>query len=112
MSIAVETTWNLRQLMADRGMFKTTELLPLLSQYGVNLSREQVFRLVTQKPERATLAVVGAICAALGCTPSDLIEVRIVDEMDAPIEATRGGVGNLRPVAAKIHRPRQISTAE
>ena len=39
--------WNLRALMADRGMFATSDLVPLLAERGVHLSREQVYRLVT-----------------------------------------------------------------
>ncbi|MGP9652091.1 helix-turn-helix domain-containing protein [Glutamicibacter sp. AOP38-B1-38] len=107
MSKHVETVWNLRRLMADQGLFKTTELIPLLEEYGVSLSREQVFRLVTQTPERANLSFIGAVCAALNCTVSDLIEVHIVEEKAAmnATEQTRGSIGNLRPKPARIHRP-------
>lgn len=101
----VETTWNLRRLMADHGLFKTTELIPLLQNYGVTLSREQVFRLVTQKPERANMNVIGAVCAAFNCTPSDLIEVKVVEEKAVAVEQTRGSIGDLRPKPARIHRP-------
>lgn len=105
----VETTWNLRRIMADQGHFKTTELIPLLEEYGVSLSREQVFRLVTQTPERANLSFIGAVCAALNCTVSDLIEVRVVEEKSVAVagEPTRGSIGNLRPKPARIHRPPQ-----
>ena len=34
--------WHLRQVMAARGMFATTELVPLLAERGAALSREQV----------------------------------------------------------------------
>lgn len=44
--------WNLRKLMAAADMFQTTDLGPLLAERGINLSREQVFRLVTQPPQR------------------------------------------------------------
>jgi len=37
--------WHLRRLMAERGIFATTGLLPLLAERGVSLSREQVYRL-------------------------------------------------------------------
>ncbi len=37
--------WNLRKLMAERGMFATSDLVPLLAERGVHLSREQVYRL-------------------------------------------------------------------
>ena len=44
--------WNLRRLMAGKDMFQTSDLGPLLAERGVTLSREQVFRLVTQPPQR------------------------------------------------------------
>ena len=34
--------WHLRRLMAEHGMFATTDLVPLLAARGVCLSREQV----------------------------------------------------------------------
>src|SRR5437868_265331 len=40
--------WHLRLRMAEKGMFQTSDLVPLLAERGVQLSREQVFRLVTQ----------------------------------------------------------------
>ena len=66
--------WHLRRLMADHGMFATTELVPLLAQRGVRRSREQVYRLVTGTPERLNLAVLVALCDILGCRADDLIE--------------------------------------
>lgn len=41
--------WHLRKVMAEHGMFQTTDLVPLLAERGVVLSREQVFRLVTAR---------------------------------------------------------------
>jgi len=46
-------TWNLRKLMAHNGLFQTTDLVPLLAERGIHLSREQVYRLVTQPCCRA-----------------------------------------------------------
>lgn len=66
--------WHLRRLMADRGMFATTDLLPLLAERGVTLSREQVYRLVVRVPERLNLTALAALCDILACTPSELIE--------------------------------------
>jgi DNA-binding Xre family transcriptional regulator len=66
--------WHLRRLMADRGMFATTELVPLLAERGITLSREQVYRLVTGTPERLNLTVLVTLCAILDCHPNDLIE--------------------------------------
>jgi DNA-binding Xre family transcriptional regulator len=66
--------WHLRRLMAEHGMFATTDLVPLLAMRGVVLSREQVYRLVTGTPERLSLTTLAALCDILGCEPGDLVE--------------------------------------
>ena len=71
--------WHLRRLMAAKDMFQTSDLVPLLAERGVGLSREQVFRLVTQLPQRLSMDVLAALCDILDCTPSDLIEVKAVN---------------------------------
>ena len=70
--------WHLRKLMADHGMFATSDLVPLLAERGIHLSREQVYRLVTQPPQRLSMDTLAALCDILGCTPNDLIEIQIV----------------------------------
>jgi DNA-binding Xre family transcriptional regulator len=67
--------WNLRQLMATRGLYQTTDLVPLLADRGVILSREQVFRLVTQPPQRLSMDTLAALCAILECGVEELITV-------------------------------------
>ena len=67
--------WHLRRLMADKDMYATTQLGPLLAERGITLSREQVYRLVTGVPERLSLATLAALCDILGCQPGDIIEV-------------------------------------
>lgn len=57
--------WRLRQVMASQEMFATTDLLPLLAERGVHLSREQVFRLVTGRPQRLSLDTLAALCDIL-----------------------------------------------
>ena len=66
--------WHLRQLMARAEMYATSDLVPLLAERGVHLSREQVYRLVTKVPERLNLTVLAALCDILGCSVADLIE--------------------------------------
>ena len=100
--------WNLRRIMADHGMFQTTELQPLLQQHGVALSREQVYRLVTQKPQRLSMDVLMALCAALSCHPGDLIQTRPAEatvKKAVGAEQTRISIGDLRPHPARIRRP-------
>lgn len=48
----VDYTWRLAELMAARGLHNTTDLIPLLAERDITLSRPQVYRLVNQRPER------------------------------------------------------------
>ncbi|MBZ6370813.1 helix-turn-helix domain-containing protein [Microbacterium aurum] len=101
--------WNLRTLMADAGMFQTTDLIQPLREHGVQLSREQVFRLVTRTPERLNVEVLAALCKIFDCGPSELITVkpqRITPAADAAGQGRRDiSIGDLRPVRARLHRP-------
>lgn len=71
----VDYTWRLPELMAARGLHNTTELIPLLAERDIVLSRPQVYRLVNQRPERVALQVIAALCDIFGCGPDDLITV-------------------------------------
>lgn len=75
----VEYTWRLAELMATRGLHNTTDLIPLLAERGIELSRPQVYRLVNQRPERVSLQVIAAICDIFSCGPEDLITVTAAD---------------------------------
>src|SRR6266542_4874453 len=86
--------WHLRQIMATRSMFKTTDLVPLLAERGIELSREQVFRLVTQTPQRLSMDTLAALCDIFGCTPNDLIEVEVVHRQR---RKAAGGTGSAPP---------------
>jgi DNA-binding Xre family transcriptional regulator len=96
--------WNLRKIMADRGMFQTTDLVPELAERGIHLSREQVFRLVTQTPQRLSTDALAALCDILECTPDDLIEVVAVN---AGVRKTAGGTAAGAPAVRRtsIRRP-------
>ena len=59
--------WHLREVMATRGLFMTSQLRPLLAERGVELSREQVYRLVTSQPERINVYTLAALCDILEC---------------------------------------------
>jgi DNA-binding Xre family transcriptional regulator len=70
----VDYRWRLREVMADHGLWKTTELAPLLAQRGVELSAAQTYRLVTGRPERLSLHTLAALCDIFDCNPAELIE--------------------------------------
>jgi DNA-binding Xre family transcriptional regulator len=106
MTRAISYRWHLRQVMAQKGMFATTQLGPLLAARGVVLSREQVYRLVTGIPERLNLTTLAALCDILAVTPADLLEItaepgRAVQTVRATAPAAGG---DLRPRRARIVR--------
>ncbi|MFJ3823573.1 helix-turn-helix domain-containing protein [Streptomyces nodosus] len=101
--------WHLRKVMADRGMFSTTDLLPPLKERGITLSTSQVYRLVVERPERLSLKIFMALLDILDCTMDDLIEpITGVGAATKPKKAAAGGtavsegVGDLRPRRARI----------
>ncbi len=97
--------WHLRQLMATRGMFATTDLVAPLADRGVSLSREQVYRLVVGTPERLSLQTLTALCDILGCTPNDLIEVAAESGRLRKVAGTKSAAtptDGRRPVRARI----------
>jgi DNA-binding Xre family transcriptional regulator len=100
----VRYRWRLRELMAERGMFHTTELVPLLHERGIELSGSQVHRLVTGTPERLSLHVLAALCDALEVSPADLI---VTDAANAAPRAAAAGaavadLAGRRPTRARI----------
>lgn len=66
--------WKLRELMALRGMFNTSDLIGPLADRGIHLSRSQVYRLVAESPERISLPMLLALIDILGCQLTDLAE--------------------------------------
>jgi DNA-binding Xre family transcriptional regulator len=69
--------WHLRLRMAEKGLFQTSDLVPLLAERGIHLSRGQVYKLVTHVPQRLSTDTLAALCDLLGCQPNDLIEVEV-----------------------------------
>jgi DNA-binding Xre family transcriptional regulator len=105
MTRKLDYRWNLRQVMASRNMFQTTDLLPLLAERGVRLSSSQVYRLVTERPERLSLKVLMAVLDILDCAMDDLIEpVTATAGRKARAAGSDAGVGDLRPRRARIAR--------
>jgi DNA-binding Xre family transcriptional regulator len=93
--------WHLRRLMAERDMYATTDLRPLLAERGVLLSREQVYRLVARTPERLSLATLAALCDILGCGPGELVEPVAGGGSSTGLSAVRPGPPP-RPVRARV----------
>ena len=79
MNRKVDYTWRLAEIMAAHGMHNSTDLIPRLSERGIQLSRPQVYRIVHQRPERLSLQLLAALCDILGCGVEDLLTVTATD---------------------------------
>lgn len=107
MASKLDYQWHLRAVMADRGLFSTTDLIPLLDQRGITLSSSQVYRLVVERPERLSLKVLMALVDILDCSMADLIEpvaAAAPARRAKTADGTEAGVGELRPKRARITR--------
>ena len=105
MAARLDYRWHLRQVMATRGMFSTTDLLGPLDARGIKLSSSQVYRLVTERPERLSLKILMALLDILDCSMEDLIEpVAAAGTGKKKASAAGGGAGGgqLRPRRARI----------
>jgi DNA-binding Xre family transcriptional regulator len=104
MARKLDYRWHLRQVMAARGMFSTTDLIDPLAERGIHLSSSQVYRLVVERPERLSMKILMALLDILDCTMDDLIEP-IATTSPAKVKRAAGdggGVGSLRPKRARI----------
>src|SRR6266702_6563320 len=100
MARKLDYQWHLRQVMAARGMFQTTDLLDPLTARGIRLSSSQVYRLVVERPERLSLKILMALLDILDCTMTELIEPVALAGGRSRTAKTAGGtagVGQLRP---------------
>jgi DNA-binding Xre family transcriptional regulator len=105
MAARLDYRWHLRQVMAARDMFSTTDLIGPLRERGITLSSSQVYRLVTERPERLSLRILMALLDILDCSMEELIEPVTAAQPARPAKAASGGgagVGGLRPPRARI----------
>jgi DNA-binding Xre family transcriptional regulator len=107
MAAKLDYRWHLRKVMADRGMFATTDLIAPLAQRGIRLSSSQIYRLVTERPERLSLKILMALLDILDCSIDELIEPFAQPGGAAARRkkavGTETGIGELRPKRARIH---------
>ena len=104
MTRRIAMQWNLRQVMATRAIYQTSELVPMLAERGVSLSREHVYRLVTRTPQRLNMEVLAALRDILDCQPNDLLQpvVETAKVAKTGTEPAGPGIGDLRPIRAKL----------
>jgi len=103
MTAKLDYRWHLREVMAIRGMFATTDLSEPLADRGIHLSVSQVYRLVVDRPERLSLKILVALLDILGCSMEELIEpVTIAPPKKARAAGASAGVGTYRPRRARV----------
>lgn len=105
----VSYQWRLREVMAGHGMFAATDLAPKLAERGITLSAVQVWRLVTQTPERLSLPVLAALCDIFDCQPGQLIATRA---QDVTVRRAAGQTGNVVDLATTMRPKRARITGE
>ncbi|NDV10844.1 helix-turn-helix transcriptional regulator (plasmid) [Rhodococcus opacus] len=108
MNRRIKYDWNLRTIMAARGMNNVSDLMPPLQELGIDLSASQLYRLLGRKPERLPLPLLGAICTVLECTVEDLCAFRVEATSSRRAAAAGQVVGldrSVRPKRAHIRRP-------
>jgi DNA-binding Xre family transcriptional regulator len=107
MTAKLDYRWHLRQVMATRGMFQTTDLIEPLAQRAIKLSSSQAYRLVVDRPERLSLKILMALLDILDCTMDELIEPVAAANATASRKrkavGAETGIGDLRPKRARIH---------
>lgn len=65
--------WNLRLTAANRGIWKASELQRMLADRGLVISAGKMSGLWSGEPVTVRLADLDVICAALECSPNDLL---------------------------------------
>lgn len=81
----VHIEWRLLNMMAERRIRTVTELRKRLQNVGVDVSSQQIGRLVNQFPERLNTVYLRGLLTVLDCDISDLIRVHPPDN-DVGIE--------------------------
>ncbi len=67
--------WKLLIAMSKKRIRKVVELKRLLSEHGVEISSQQLGRLVSGKPQRLNMELLEGLMTVLDCSINDLIEV-------------------------------------
>lgn len=97
--------------MARAGMRNSRDLVEPLRERGITLSESQIYRLVSQNPDRIAFQVLVSLCDIFGVEANELVTytsadlktqrrpMAVGDKTDIPLLAA------YRPVRARIARP-------
>jgi DNA-binding Xre family transcriptional regulator len=72
----MQLTWNLRMLCAQKGLWTGASLnRRLREKLGLSLTSQTLSNLMSKQPKRVSMNLLLALCAALDCTPNDLLVI-------------------------------------
>lgn len=109
MKLDIEYRWRARELMARNGMRNTRELVEPLRERVITLSESQIYRMVSQNPERISFQLLAALCDIFGVEANELFTFTAADARSKrQKQATASGENVVRfadaykPVRARI----------
>jgi putative transcriptional regulator len=106
---APEVEWKLRMAAAQRGIWTGTELRRLMAERaGLELSAASVSALFTKQPSQVKLSTLAALCAALDCTPGDLLALCESAACSPPSPRTLPGQAPPAPRHQPVPRHRSL----
>jgi putative transcriptional regulator len=86
----MKITWNLRMLCAERGLWTGAALNRRLGErLGLTLTSQTMSNLMTKQPKRLSTNLLLALCAALDCTPNDLLRLDLTPSSKATRQLAR-----------------------
>lgn len=107
----IQYNFRVRELMVRAGMRNSRDLVEPLRDRGITLSESQIYRLVSQNPDRIAFQVLVSLCDIFGVEANELLTYT---GTDVKTKQRPGAVGQTtdmplleayRPVRARITRP-------
>lgn len=105
----VQYQWHARELMARMGMRNSRDLVEPLRERGITLSESQIYRIVSQTPERIAFKVLVALADIFRVEVNDLVTYTSTDVRAKRPKKIVGSTSEVpmmeayRPIRARIH---------
>lgn len=76
--MSVRIAWNVKILLAERGIWKAPQLVEAFDALGIGISREHAWRLMTKPPKQMSLEYLAGLCLVCQCDLSALTDFAYV----------------------------------
>lgn len=94
--------WNLLVAMSKRGIRKVVDLQKKLSDVGVEISSQQLGRLVSGPPQRLNMEVLEGLTTVLKCKLEDIMILTDVAEPEEKEEVSPTGKERPKPPSRRV----------